>query len=177
MPNLPLDKLDALEKRFGNVEAALAAGPSADDFVRLSKEYAELEPMVKPILAYRKTLCDLAEAEDLLASGDREMVQMAEAEIGELKPRLEQMEGEIRILLLPRDAADEKNVILEVRGGTGGDEAALFAGDLMRMYQRYADLRGWKFQLLEESPGDVGGYKEAVAQISGRGAYARRKYE
>jgi peptide chain release factor 1 len=87
------------------------------------------------------------------------------------------MEQEIRILLLPRDAADEKNVILEVRGGTGGDEAALFAGDLLRMYQRYADLQGWTFQLLEDSPGEAGGYKEAVAQISGKGAYARLKYE
>lgn len=177
MAALPLDKLDALEKRFGNVEARLSAGPSADEFVRLSKEYAELEPMVRPILQYRKALSDLQEAEELLESGDREMVHMAEAEIGELRPKIEEMESEIRILLLPKDAADEKNVILEVRGGTGGDEAALFAGDLMRMYQRYADLHGWKFQLLEESPGEVGGYREAVAQISGRGAYARLKYE
>jgi peptide chain release factor 1 len=177
MPNLPLDKLDALEKRFASVEAALSAGPSAEAFVRLSKEYAELEPVVRPILAYQKAVADLAAAEELLESGDRELVQMAEAEIGELKPKLEAMEAEIRILLLPRDAADEKNVILEVRGGTGGDEAALFAGDLLRMYQRYADLHGWKFQVLEDSPGEAGGFKEAVAQISGKGAYARLKYE
>ena len=177
MSNLPLDKLDALEKRFASVEAALSAGPSADEFVRLSKEYAELEPVVRPILTYRKVRQDLAEAEDLLRSGDRELAQMAEAEIEELKPRLEQMESEIRILLLPKDAADEKSVILEVRAGTGGDEAALFAGDLLRMYQRYADLKGWKFSLLEESPGEVGGYKEAVAQIEGRGVYARLKFE
>ena len=177
MPSLPLDKLDGLEKRFASIEAALSSGPSAEEYVRLSKEYAELEPVVRPILAYQKARQELADAEALLESGDRELVQMAEAEIGDLKPRLEKMESEIRILLLPKDAADEKNVILEVRGGTGGDEAALFAGDLMRMYQRYADLRGWKFQLLEESPGEVGGYKEAVAQISGRGAYARLKFE
>jgi peptide chain release factor 1 len=177
MAGLPLEKLDALEKRFDSVEAALSSGPSAEQYVRLSKEYAELEPVVKPILAYRKARNDFEEAEELLESGDREMVKMAEAEIAELKPKLEQMEQQIRILLLPKDAADEKNVILEVRGGTGGDEAALFAGDLMRMYQRYADLRGWTFQLLEESPGEVGGYKEAVAQISGKGAYARLKYE
>jgi peptide chain release factor 1 len=177
MPGLPLDKLSTLEKRFASVEAALSSGPSAEEYVRLSKEYAELEPVVRPILAYQKTLSDLAAAEELLGSGDREMVQMAEAEIGELKPKLAQMESEIRILLLPKDAADEKNVILEVRGGTGGDEAALFAGDLLRMYQRHADLHGWKFQLLEESPGEVGGFKEVVAQISGRGAYARLKYE
>jgi peptide chain release factor 1 len=177
MPNLPIDKLDALEKRFASVEAALSSGPSSEDYVRLSKEYAELEPVVRPILAYQKARQDLADAEALLASGDRELAEMAEAEIGELRPRLEAMESQIRILLLPRDAADEKNVIVEVRAGTGGDEAALFAGDLMRMYQRYADLRGWKFQLLEDSPGEAGGYKEAVAQISGKGVYARLKYE
>jgi peptide chain release factor 1 len=177
MPSLPLDKLDTLEKRFASIEAALSSGPSAEEYVRLSKEYAELEPVVRPIMAYQKLQSDFAAAEELLASGDREMVQMAEAEIGELKPKLEQMESEIRVLLLPKDAADEKNVILEVRGGTGGDEAALFAGDLMRMYQRYADLRGWKVELLEESPGEVGGYKEVVARVSGKGAYARMKFE
>jgi peptide chain release factor 1 len=177
MANLPIDKLDALEKRFASVEAALSSGPSSEDYVRLSKEYAELEPVVRPILAYQKARQDLADAEALLESGDRELAEMAEAEIGELRPRLEAMESQIRILLLPRDAADEKSVILEVRAGTGGDEAALFAGDLLRMYQRYADLRGWKFQLLEDSPGEAGGYKEAVAQISGKGVYARLKYE
>jgi peptide chain release factor 1 len=105
------------------------------------------------------------------------MAEMAAAEIGELRPRIAEMEQHIRILLLPKDAADEKNVILEVRAGTGGDEAALFAGDLLRMYQRYADLKGWKFALMEESDGDAGGYKEVIANISGKGAYARLKYE
>jgi peptide chain release factor 1 len=166
-----------LEKRFDSVEAALAAGPSADEFVRLSKEYAELEPVVRPIIAYRKTAADLVSAEELAASGDREMADMAEAEIAELKPRLAEMESEIRILLLPKDAADDKNVILEVRAGTGGDEAALFAGDLLRMYQRYADLQGWKVEIMEEADGEVGGYKEVIAKISGKGAYARLKYE
>src|SRR5690606_22345878 len=103
MAGLPLDKLDALEKRFGNVEAALSSGPSAEEYVRLSKEYAELEPMVKPILAYRKAHSDLEEGEELLESGDREMVQMAESEIGELRPLIERMEAQIRILLLPKD--------------------------------------------------------------------------
>ncbi len=177
MPNLPLDKLDALEKRFASVEAALSSGPTSEEYVRLSKEYAELEPLVRPILAYQKARQDLADAQALLESGDRELAQMAEAEIGELRPKLEAMESDIRILLLPRDAADDKSVILEVRAGTGGDEAALFAGDLLRMYQRYADLRGWKFQLLEDSPGEAGGYKEAIAQISGKGVYARLKFE
>jgi len=177
MPALPQDKLAALEKRFESVEAALSSGPSAEDHVRLSKEYAELEPVVRPIMAYRKLKADLDDAQALAASGDREMAEMAEAEVEDLKPRLEQMESEIQILLLPKDAADDKSVILEVRGGTGGDEAALFAGDLLRMYQRYADLHGWKFTLMEESPGEMGGYKEVVANISGKGVYARMKFE
>jgi peptide chain release factor 1 len=166
-----------LEKRFDSVEAALSAGPSAEEYVRLSKEYAELEPVVRPIAAWRKANDDLRAAEDLLASGDREMAEMAQAEIGDLRPRIAEMEASIRILLLPKDAADEKNVILEVRAGTGGDEAALFAGDLLRMYQRYADLQGWKVEIMEEASGEVGGYKEVIAKVSGRGAYARLKYE
>ncbi|MBL8598279.1 MAG: peptide chain release factor 1 [Devosia sp.] len=177
MPSLPEDKLAQLEKRFDSVEAALSSGPSAEEYVRLSKEYAELEPVVRPIIAWRKAAADLASAEELASSGDREMAEMADAEIAELKPRLAQMEQDIRILLLPRDAADEKNVILEVRAGTGGDEAALFAGDLLRMYQRYADLQGWKVEIMEEADGEVGGYKEVIARISGKGAYARLKYE
>src|SRR5690348_7787903 len=177
MPSLPEDKLAQLEKRFDSVEAALSAGPSAEDYVRLSKEYAELEPVVRPIAAWRKASEELRSAEELAGSGDREMADMASAEIAELRPKIAQMENDIRILLLPKDAADEKNVILEVRAGTGGDEAALFAGDLLRMYQRYADLHGWKFTLMEESPGDAGGFKEAIAEISGKGAYARLKYE
>jgi peptide chain release factor 1 len=177
MPNLPEDKLAQLEKRFDSVEAAMSAGPAAEEYVRLSKEYAELEPMVGPIRTWRKSVDDLRAAEDLAQSGDREMVEMARAEIDELRPRIEEMEQTIRILLLPKDAADEKNVILEVRAGTGGDEAALFAGDLLRMYQRHADLHGWKFTVMEEAPGEVGGYKEVIANISGKGAYARLKYE
>ncbi|MDC9826557.1 peptide chain release factor 1 [Devosia sp. ZB163] len=177
MPNLPQDKLDALTKRFDYIEAALASGPSAEEFVRLSKEYAELEPVVRPIQAYRKLLNDLESAEELVGAGDKEMAEMAEAEIGELKPRIEQAVSEIQILLLPKDAADDKSVILEVRAGTGGDEAALFAGDLLRMYQRYSDIMGWKFTLLEESPGEMGGYKEVTANITGKGVYARLKYE
>jgi peptide chain release factor 1 len=177
MALLPQDKLDALEKRFASLEAALAAGPSADEYVKLSKEYAELEPVVRPILAYQKLQADYEAAEELLNSGDKEMAEMAEVELEDLQPRLEEMQQQIRILLLPKDAADEKSVILEVRGGTGGDEAALFAGDLLRMYQRYADLKGWKFSLMEESPGEMGGYKEVVASISGRGVFARMKFE
>jgi len=177
MPTLPNEKLEALERRFSAVEAELASGPSAEAYVRLSKEYAELEPVVRPILAYQKLLADLRSAEELVGSGDKEMIAMAEAEIADLKPKLEEMIQQIRILLLPKDEADEKAVIIEIRAGTGGDEAALFAGDLLRMYQRYADLRGWKLTTMEESPGEMGGYKEVIAQIAGRGVYARLKFE
>ena len=177
MATLPADKLDVLEKRFLNIEAELASGPAADQFVKLSKEYAEMEPVVRPIIAYRKLQRELEDAREMAASGDPELAEMAEAEVAELEERLETMTQEIRILLLPKDAADEKSVILEVRAGTGGDEAALFAGDLFRMYQRYADLQGWKFTVMEESPGEAGGYKEAVANISGKGVYARLKFE
>jgi peptide chain release factor 1 len=177
MASLPEDKLAQLEKRFDSVEAALSAGPAAEEYVRLSKEYAELEPVVRPIIAWRRANAELRAAEELAGSADREMAAMASTEVEELRPRVARMEDEIRILLLPRDAADDKNVIVEVRAGTGGDEAALFAGDLLRMYQRYADIHGWRFTLMEESPGEAGGYKEAIAQISGQGAYARLKYE
>ena len=177
MPLLPQDKLEGLEKRFLSVEAELSSGPSAEAFVKLSKEYAELEPVVRPIMAYRRLVAALASVEELAASGDKEMAEMAEAEIAVLEPRIEAMTHEIRLLLLPKDEADEKGVILEIRGGTGGDEAALFAGDLLRMYQRYADLKGWKVTLMEESPGEMGGYKEVIANIVGKGVYARLKFE
>jgi len=177
MATLPADKLDVLEKRFLSIEAELSSGPSAEQYVKLSKEYAEMEPVVRPIIAYRKLQKELEDAREMAASGDPELAEMAEAEASELEERLETMTQEIRILLLPKDAADEKSVILEVRAGTGGDEAALFAGDLFRMYQRYSDLLGWKFTVMEESPGEAGGYKEAVANISGKGVYARLKFE
>src|SRR3569833_2392026 len=177
MASLPEDILAQLEKRFDSVEAALSSGPSAEEFVRLSKEYAELEPVVRPITQWRKANDELRSAEELAGSGDRDMAEMAEAEIAELRPKIAQMESYILILLLPMFAADDNNVILEVRAGTGGDEAALFAGDLLRMYQRYADLQGWKFEIMEEADGEVGGYKEVIAKISGKGAYAKLKYE
>ena len=177
MAALPQEKLDVLERRFLSIEADLAGNPPADVFVRLSKEYAELEPVVRPILAYQKLIADLKSAEELAASGDREMAEMASAEIAELQPRIEAMTQEIRILLLPKDEADAKNVILEIRAGTGGNEAALFAGDLLRMYSRYADLHGWKLTLMEESDGEAGGYKEVIANIAGKGVYARLKFE
>lgn len=177
MPSLPQDKLDALETRFQYIEAALSGGASPDEFAKLSKEHSDLTPIVTEITAYKKALRDRAEAEALLKSGDKDLVEMAEAEIEELDEKLEAYVQSIRILLLPKDEADEKSVILEIRGGTGGDEAALFAGDLFRMYERYAAAHGWKVSVMEESPGEVGGFKEIIANVSGRGVYARLKYE
>ncbi len=177
MPTLPQDKLDALETRFQYVEAALSGGAGPDEFVKFSKEHAELAPIVGEIRAYNKALSDRAEAEALLKSGDREMAEMAEAEIAELDEKIERLFQAVRILLLPKDEADEKSIILEIRGGTGGDEAALFAGDLFRMYERYAANHGWKVTVREESPGEMGGFKEIIANVSGKGVYARMKFE
>jgi peptide chain release factor 1 len=132
---------------------------------------------VGEITAYKKALKDLAEARELAQSGDKEMAEMAEAEIGPLEERIEHLFQAIRVLLLPKDEADEKSVILEIRGGTGGDEAALFAGDLFRMYERYAAGRGWKVTIMEESPGEAGGFKEIIANVAGKGVYARMKFE
>jgi peptide chain release factor 1 len=177
MASLPQEKLDALERRFMSLEARMSTDLDPEEYVKLSKEYAELQPIVEPIRNYRRAVGELAAAEELLHAKDAEMRQMAEVEVEELRPRVEELVHDIRILLLPKDSADERSVILELRAGTGGDEAALFAGDLFRMYQRYAELRGWKVTVMEESPGEVGGYKEIIANISGTGVYARLKYE
>ena len=177
MPVLPEDKLDALATRFQYIEAALSSGASPDELAKLSKEHSDLSPIVGEINAYKKALRDRAEAEALAKGPDRDMAEMAAAELEELDEKIEQFVQSIRVMLLPRDEADEKSIILEIRGGTGGDEAALFAGDLFRMYERYAALRGWKVTLMEESPGEMGGYKEVIANVSGKGVYARMKYE
>ena len=177
MAGLPTDKLDALERRFDSIEHAMSASPDPEKYVGLSKEYAELSPMVAKVRQYRAALSDLAGAEELARSGDKEMAELAHEEIAALGDRIEALTQDIRIMLLPRDAADEKSAILEVRAGTGGDEAALFAGDLFRMYQRYAQDQGWKVTVMEASEGDAGGYKEIIANVSGAGVFARLKYE
>lgn len=177
MADLPQEKLDALEKRFVTLEGLMAANPDPDEFVKLSKEYAELQPIIGPVREYRKAVSDYAGAKELLNTSDKELREMAELEVEELGEKLEQLVQDIRILLLPKDSADERSVIVEIRAGTGGDEAALFAGDLFRMYARYAELRGWKVTIISESEGEVGGYKEVIANITGSGVYARLKYE
>ncbi|MCX8999983.1 peptide chain release factor 1 [Rhizobiaceae bacterium BDR2-2] len=179
MAKLPVEKMRELERRFGEVEARMSAGPSADVYVKLAAEYAELQPVVKTIRDYQKAEAEAADLESLLDARDtdREMRALAEAELPEVRERIAALEGEIRVLLLPRDAADEKSAILEIRAGTGGSEAALFAGDLFRMYERYAGAHGWKVEVLSASEGEAGGYKEIIATISGRGVFAKLKFE
>lgn len=177
MAQLPQEKLDALEQHFLAIEGQLGSGPEPEAFVRLSKEYSELQPMVEAIRIYRQVEKDLAGARELLQGGDAEMRALAQAEVEELSEKVEELTRDIRLLLLPKDSADSKNVILEVRAGTGGDEAALFAGDLFRMYVRYAELQGWKVSVMTSSEGDMGGYKEVIANIAGTGVFAKLKYE
>ena len=168
------DRLGQILARRDELQALLVeAQPSA--YAKLAKELADLGPVVAAIEAYRAARRELGELEQLAA--DPEMRELAEQERRELESRLPDLERQVRLLLLPRDAADEKSAILEIRAGTGGDEAALFAGDLLRMYQRYADLKGWRCEILSLSESDLGGIKEAVLDVSGQGVFARLKYE
>jgi peptide chain release factor 1 len=176
---LPATKLDALVARHAAVQAELARPLNADSYVRLSREFAELDPVVEAVNAYRAVLAELAGVEALLAdpSTDAEMRSIAETEKSELADRRTALEQQIRLVLLPKDAMDERNVILEIRAGTGGDEASLFAGNLFRMYERYAAKQGWKVEVISASEGSMGGYKEIIAEIRGRGAFAKLKFE
>ncbi len=168
-----------LERRFGEIEARMASGPPADVYVKLAGEYSELQPVVTKIRLYQKAMADIEEMETILEdrSFDRDMRDLAEAELPDLKAQFEALEKDIQILLLPKDAADEKSAILEIRAGTGGSEAALFAGDLFRMYERFAANNHWKTEILSSSEGDAGGYKEVIATITGRGVFSRLKFE
>jgi peptide chain release factor 1 len=174
-------KLDELIARHGELAALMSGKAAADaqEFVRLSKEYAELTPVVEAIQAQREAEAEMADLESMLvdAETDDEMRAMANEELEALKARLPEFDHRLKVLLLPKDAADEKSAILEVRAGTGGDEAALFAADLFRMYQRYAELHGWRFELMQASDTGIGGVKEAVAEIGGKGVFARLKFE
>ncbi|SIR46431.1 bacterial peptide chain release factor 1 (bRF-1) [Rhizobium sp. RU20A] len=179
MPTLPVEKMRELERRFGEIEARMSEGPAADVYVKLASEYSELQPVVTKIRAYEKAQADLAEIETLLAdrTTDRDMRELAEAERPEMVETIEALEKDMQVLLLPKDAADEKSAILEIRAGTGGSEAALFAGDLFRMYDRYAAANGWRVEVLSASEGEAGGYKEIIATVTGRGVFAKLKFE
>ncbi|MCJ8152113.1 peptide chain release factor 1 [Shinella sedimenti] len=179
MAKLPVEKMRELERRFGEIEARMSAGPDSETYVRLASEYSELQPVVTKVREYEKVAGELGDLEALLAdkTTDREMRDLADMEMPELKERLEALEKEMQILLLPKDAADEKSAILEIRAGTGGSEAALFAGDLFRMYERYAAANGWKVEVISSSEGEAGGFKEIIATITGRGVFAKLKFE
>jgi len=153
----------------------MSAGSDGADFAALAKEYSDLKPVVEQIDAYRQLLRDLDDAQALLA--DPEMAELAQEELPALKAALPEAEAALQLALLPRDAADAKPAMLEIRPGTGGDEAALFAADLLRMYQRYAEARGWGFDLIEAQMTELGGVKEVVAHITGQNVFARLKYE
>jgi peptide chain release factor 1 len=176
MSGISIEKLDKIIERFAAVEHALTSGATGEAFVKLSKDYAELEPSAKTArllkVAYREQ-ADLAE----MFAGGGELAQMAEAEKPVLAAKIDSLEADMRLLLLPKDAADARNVILEIRAGTGGDEAAIFAGDLFRMYQRYASSKGWRVEVISASDGEHGGYKEVISNIFGNGAFARMKFE
>ncbi len=170
-----MEKLTAITERFQYLEARMAEGLSGDEIAALGREYAELKPVVDEIASYKQLLDDIAEAEVMM--DDPDMRELAEEELPVLRERLPEMEQSMRLALLPKDAADARPAMIEIRPGTGGDEAALFAGDLLRMYQRYAEARGWNFDIVEQSLSELGGVKEVTAHVKGEGVFARLKYE
>ncbi len=176
---LPEAKLDILLARHAALEAELLGQVSADRYVRMTRELAELNPVVAEVKSWRAIGAEIADLDALLADAatDAEMHIMAEEERAVLEARRAELAQRIRVALLPKDAMDDRNVVLEIRAGTGGDEASLFAGDLFRMYERFAALQGWKVEVISASEGTVGGYKEIIAEIRGRGAYAKLKFE
>ena len=176
---IPASKLERMLDRFHAVEAELSSGLSGPAFVKLSKEHAELSPVAEAAQAYRTATQQFEDADALVndPSSDSEMRDMAEQERAALKVLLEKLEHDLKLKLLPKDAADSSSAILEIRAGTGGDEAALFAGDLLKMYTRYCQLQGWKTDLMSMSESDLGGIKDAVMDVQGQGVFAKLKFE
>ena len=175
-----MDRLEGVISRHAELSALMATGDlDANQYADYAKEYAELSPVVERAQEMKAARVDLAGLEELIADADTdaEMKELVEAERNEIRDQLPEIEEALRLLLLPKDAADEKSAILEIRAGTGGDEAALFAGDLMRMYQRYAELHGWRTEFLDMSETELGGVKDAALSIAGRGVFARLKFE
>jgi len=179
MTTIPADKLDKLVSRWETVQGTLASGADQETYVRLSREFAELDPIVATITALRSAVRERADLQHLIddPASETDMATLAEEEIGPLDVKIEELEQQLKVQLLPKDAADEKSAILEVRAGTGGEEAALFSADLFRMYQRYADAHDWKVNILSASESSTGGYKEIIANITGKGVFARLKFE
>ena len=172
---VPLEKLELIRQRFQFLEAKMNDGLAGEDIARLAKEYSDLRPVIEQIEEYLSVLRDIEEAQAML--DDADMRALAEEELPLLRARLPEIEKDLQIALLPKDAADARPAILEIRPGTGGEEAALFAGDLLRMYQRYAETSGWNFEIIEEQQTELGGIKEVVAHVKGEGVFARLKYE
>jgi peptide chain release factor 1 len=174
---LPQAKLDQVLERFHEVEARMGAAVDGQEIVRLAKEHAELKPVAEAAGALVKARSEQADLEEMASSGDSEMAGLARGELDELRGRMPDLEHAMALLLAPKDKDERASAILEVRAGTGGDEAALFAGDLFRMYQRYAQRRGWKVEVDSVSEGEAGGYKEIIASVTGDGVFGRLKFE
>ena len=179
--NSILTRLDGLKLKYEEIGQKLTDPEVIADvkqFIQFNKEYRELEPIIEASERYRTAIANLAEAKDILANDkDEEMREMARGEIAELEPKIETLEEEIKLLLIPKDPQDAKNAIVEIRGGPGGDEAAIFAGDLMRMYTKYIESKGWKYEITSFSEGTAGGYKEVVMKVTGNNVYGTLKYE
>jgi peptide chain release factor 1 len=174
---LPQARLDQVLGRFHEIEARMSAASDGAEIVRLSREHSELKPVVEAVHALGKARAEAPELEEMAGSGDPDMSALARDELESLRSRLPELERQVALLLAPRDRDENASAILEVRAGTGGDEAALFAGDLFRMYQRYAALHGWRIEIDSISEGEVGGYKEIIAAITGEGVFGRLKFE
>ncbi len=172
---VPLDKLEQIEQRFQFLEAKMNAGVSGDEIATLAREYSDLKSVVDQIHEYKTLLSDMDEARVML--DDPDMRELAEDELPRLKARIPEVEAALQLALLPKDSADARPAMLEIRPGTGGDEASLFAAELLRMYQRYSEAQGWSFDIIEEQATELGGIKEVVAHIKGDGVFARMKYE
>ena len=177
MATIPAHRLEQVIDRFEEVEARMGAVSDPDEIVALSKEHAELRPVAEKAKELAQARADYEEAEAMMEGDDPDMAELAREEYYALKESIPDLENEVQILLLPKDQDDDANAVLEVRAGTGGDEAALFAGDLFRMYQRYAQLQGWKMNVISASEGDAGGYKEIIAEIEGDGVFGKLKFE
>ena len=176
---LELGKVDSLVDRFDAIKSQMATNPDPESYIRLSRDYAELEPVVGMIIELRQIEAGLVEVNEVLQdkSTEAEIYELAESEKSELTQKQEELTQKVRIALLPKDIADSHDAILEVRAGTGGDEAALFAGDLYRMYSRYSELKGWKFEKLSANEGEKGGFKEIIATVAGDGVFSHLKFE
>ena len=178
---LPMEKLEGIEKRYEEISNQLASPEvvgNPEKIEKLSKELAQLEDIVKLFREYKKVLSRIEEAKTILKEEkDEDLRELAKEELSELEPKLEEITDKLKLALIPKDPLDEKNIFLEIRAGTGGEEAALFAAELFRMYSKYAEKKGWKVEVMDSHPTGLGGFKEIIAQIKGKGVYSRLKYE